>query len=460
MGEPEPVHWHDGLFLLHHHLQFLQQGLIERAAADRLRARAHGWGLVELELDEDALHRSVVAVRRLRAVMPRGMVVEFPGNAALPTRDLRNLFREDPRPVTVSLAIPERSAGGANVAEGEAAAGLRRTWTVAERSWRDENDGGRDEPLLVRRLNARLVTDRDDATDLELLPLLRLKPSSADAAEVVPMHDPDWAPPCWSLRAHPATAAVLEQTAQLLTTRQGELAAEIARSGYSAESLSGALLEQVLRLRSVGAAAGRIDALRQDPGLPPFALYVELRGALGELAALSPGAVQTAAPPYRHEEPLPALRELARRVGNLAASGATGTWDKIPFRALEPGRVWEAAIADEHLLRCEEWYLAATAPGAGAETSRLVGDPDRFKLVPAAMREARVRGVRLSEERKPPASLPALSDTVWFRLAREENPRLWTQIRDDRRCLVVCPQALAGQLGLCLYATRRTGAGA
>lgn len=455
MSEPETIHWHDGLFLLHHHLQFLQQGMLDRLAHERLRTRPFPWGLIALELDEDALRRQVVAVKRCEAVMPGGALVAFPGNAALATRDLRAVFREDRRPVTISLAIPERNPAGPCVAEG-AGEGQRRTWRVAERAWLDEDEGGRSEPLLVRLLDARLVTDREETADLELLPLLRLRPSAEDAAEVVPRRDDDWAPPCRVLGAHPGLASVLDQLAQQLGTRAGELAAEIERVGYGPESLSGSLVELVLRARSVGAAAGRLDALRQDPTFGPFDLYLELRGVLGALAALAPGR-DFSAPPYRHEEALPVLRELGRRIANLAAAAASGTYDKLPLRAVEPGRVWEAALGDDLLAHAEEWYLAAHAPGAGAEVVRLVGDADRFKLVPASLRDARVRGVRLVEERRPPPVLPALPDTVWFRLAREENARAWSQVRDERRLLAVCPQAVPGGLSLTLFATRRGG---
>lgn len=455
MSEPETIHWHDGLFLLHHHLQFQQQGMLDRLAGERLRSRPFPWGLIALEIDEDALRRQVVAVKRCEAVMPRGTLVAFPGNAQLATRDLRSAFREDRRPITISLAIPERNLAGPSVAEGEGG-GAKRTWRVAERTWLDECEGGRSEPLLVRLLDARLVTDREETADLELLPLMRLRPSAEDSAEVLPRLDDEWAPPCRVLAAHPGLASVLEQLTQQLGTRSGELASEIERVGYGAESLSGSLVELVLRARSVGAAAGRLDALRQDPTYGPFDLYLELRGVLGELAALSPGR-DWSAPAYRHDEALPVLRELARRVANLAAAATSGTYDKLPLRAIEPGRVWEAALGDDLLAHAEEWYLAAHAPGAGAEVARLVGDPDRFKLVPASLREARVRGVRLQEERKPPPVLPALPDTVWFRLAREENARAWTQVRDERRLLAVCPQAVPGGLSLTLFATRRAG---
>lgn len=462
MQHPEQVHWHDGLFMLPHHLQYQQHAWTSAAASERRGARAFASGVAELEIDGEALARHVVAISRLEAVLPSGRLVRLPGNAVVPTLDVRGLFEENPEPAIVFLALPESSASEANVIEGDdrVATGSKRPYRVVERTWRDENDAESEEPLLLRQYNARLVTDRDDHADLELLPLARLKPVADDPAEVLPRHDEDYAPPTLRVAAVAPLRTLHERLVQQLLTRRDELVVEIERIGYSAESLSGVLLEKVLRLRSISAYAGRLDGLRQDPTFSPFELYLAMRELAGELSALAPGRGFLAPLPYQHDDCLPGLRELARRIANLAVTSEGGTYIKLPLESLEPGRVWATELRDEHLLVAEEYYLAAHAPGAGSEVARLVGDGDRFKLTARSLKEARVRGVRLREERRPPTVLPALADTLWFRLAREENPRLWSRLRDEQQLVVVCPQTVPTGFALNLFLTCPARAGA
>jgi type VI secretion system protein ImpJ len=99
------VHWHEGLFLLPHHLQHLQRGLSDGSSAERRLNWAHPYGLVEARLSSDDLENMRIRFEHLHAVMPSGQEVRFPRDAELAALDIKQAFESRGRFV-VYLALP------------------------------------------------------------------------------------------------------------------------------------------------------------------------------------------------------------------------------------------------------------------------------------------------------------------------------------------------------------------
>ena len=178
---PGPVHWHEGLFLQPHHLQAMQHHLLERFGSERRLGTIHSHGVVDMKLSADALENMLVRFDRLRVVMPSGVEVNFPENAELPSLDIKAPFEGSSNAFTISLAIPLWYATRANSVD--AAAGntggsgdwrVKRLYKVSEEQRTDENTGENQQPMMIRKINARLILDDDDHTDLETVPLLRI----------------------------------------------------------------------------------------------------------------------------------------------------------------------------------------------------------------------------------------------------------------------------------------------
>jgi type VI secretion system protein ImpJ len=65
------VHWHEGLFLLPHHLQRLQQGFNESLIGERSRTWNYGYGVIDARLSQDDLENMRLRFDRLHAILPR-----------------------------------------------------------------------------------------------------------------------------------------------------------------------------------------------------------------------------------------------------------------------------------------------------------------------------------------------------------------------------------------------------
>ena len=92
MASSGQVHWHEGLFLQPHHLQWAQRQSAESAAELRRTLTPYPSGLVEARVSTDALENFLVRFDKLKAVMSSGLEVSVPDTADLPPLDIKKAF--------------------------------------------------------------------------------------------------------------------------------------------------------------------------------------------------------------------------------------------------------------------------------------------------------------------------------------------------------------------------------
>ena len=453
MQHPEDIHWHEGLFLQPHHLQIMQHTMLERIGSERSLGFPYPYGLLDADLSTDALNNYIVEFSRLHAVMPSGLEVKVPDNADLPRLNIKEAFERRREPMMVYLAVPTWSENEANTNEyGDDNAATTRRYTVRERMWRDENTGDSPQPVLMRRINARLVLDKEDHSNLEIMPVLRVIPSATEDASSMPQWDRRHVPPCLALKGSDTLTRILLDLLNQMVSRRQEIVNEIKRAGYNPETLSGIQLDRVLRLQTINRHTARLGCLIDLPSVTPLQMYLELRDLLCDLAALDPSRDLFWVPNYEHENCRPQFQELIVRIRNLLLPGGAGTYVKVPFKRLDD-RCWQAELTEEHLLKAEDYFLSVETREEPRKVVTTLESGDQFKLIAASMRSARVRGIRLQEERYPPRILPANANVMWFRLNRAESARSWNQIRDERKMAAVWSSDLLADMAISLYIT-------
>ena len=113
---------------------------------------------------------------RLHAIMPSGIEVNYPAEAELPSIDIKQVFASSGGALNVSLGVPLWFDSRANaVAPGqEVDSRIKVLYRLNEVECADENTGENRKPILMRRINARLLLENEDPSDLEVIPLLRV----------------------------------------------------------------------------------------------------------------------------------------------------------------------------------------------------------------------------------------------------------------------------------------------
>jgi len=424
------VHWHEGLFLLPHHLQRLQRTLNDNSFAERHLNWAYSYGLIEARLSGDDLENMRIRFDYLRAIMPSGEEIRFPQDAELPALDIKQAVESRGR-FTVYLALPLWFDSRANTVSREQPTDPRANirYRIAEKECADENTGENSKTVLLRRLNARLLLEDEDRSDLELIPLLRVTRAAGEDVGL-PQQDPEFVGPCLVLNASAALRELVRDlSSQVLASRQ-ELVVQVTRGGFSIDSLRGIQFEQIMRLRTLNRFGASLEALVDTSNAAPFEIYVLLRELLGELAALHPDRDLFETERYNHDDPYPVFSELSAKIRQLLRGSVAPSFLRVPFTDVN-GQL-SATLTEEHLQRPSDYFLGIRTKEDPRTLARLVEDADRFKLMPQSMASRAIRGVVLKEERFPPLELPGQSGLYFFRLLRGQSSRSWQQIQSEK----------------------------
>jgi type VI secretion system protein ImpJ len=434
------VHWHEGLFLLPHHLQRLQRGWHDLAQAERRLICAYPYGVIDARLARDELENFRVWFDRLRVIMPSGVWIDFDaeagGNTDLQPIDIRTAFAKSGGALLIQLAVPLWQEGRPNVVDRGQPFDDRtkHLYCLKEREFRDENTGENPQPIPTRLINARLLVNGEDHQGLEVLPLLRVVRATGDQVGM-PRLDSEFAPPCLLIHGSPVLRDLVRDLIAQLEASRKELALKLAQGGFNIELIRGVQIAQLLRLQTLNRFAARLPSLWEAPALTPFAMYMELRSLLAELLALHPERDDFEAAPYDHNLPYPAFRELTGRIRDHLRLEGGRSYLSVPFE--DVNGILTANLTDEHFSTPHQYYLAVSSQQDPTELARFVEDGNKFKLMPASMARAAKFGISLKGERYPPLELPTATDLHYFRLDCAMSKDRWEQARQEKSLVLI-----------------------
>ncbi len=425
------IHWHEGLFLQPHHLQRMQRSLHDQLCFERKLARPYPYGLIEARLSRDDLENMRIRFERLRAIMPSGQIINYPDNAELPSLDIKPALAKSVAGFQVSLGVPLWQNARANTVSltGEVDTRVKLLYRVGEMEFTDENNGENPKPVQVRRVNSRLMLEHEDPSDMEVLPLLRILRGTGEDVGL-PRQDPDYVPPCFLLSGSAILRELVRDLVSQVEASRKELVVQVARGGFSLDTMRGLQFEQLMRLRALNRFSGSLPSLVLAASVTPFDMYLQLRELLGELAALHPDRDEVEAAPYDHDNPLPVFKELSAKIRAQLRGAVAPSFLKVAFN--EVSGLLTATFTPEHFAQPNAYFLGIRTKLDPIVLGRYVEDGDKFKLMPQSLATRAIRGIVLKEERHPPLELPAQTDLHYFRLDRAASERMWQQIQSEK----------------------------
>ena len=427
------IHWHEGLFLQPHHLQRFQKSVFDLVAEARTLQFAYPYGVIEMKLSYDELQNSRLRFDRLRVITRGGVEIDFPRNADLPIVDIKTKFaKSKTQGFLVKLAIPYWKEERQNCIDLGANTDARAKiiYRVTEHNYPDENSGINPKSLQVRHLNARLILDDEDESDMETIPLLRIIRSTGDEMGS-PKQDPKFSPPCLLVNASPALREIVQDISAVVDSNRKELTDQITRGAeFDMSLLKGPQIEQVLRLRTLNRFAARMPAMVDAPGIPPFTWYLEMRELLSELVALKPGSKDYDVAPYDHDNPVLNFDELSAKIRlYLKGTVRSNKWE-VAFR--KEGDWFSATLEEKHFTVPSEYFFGIRTRQDSRALAELVENKDEFKFMSKSKVDNAFNGVPLQEERIVPHELPPSGDWHYFRLDRKEGHRMWEAIQREK----------------------------
>jgi len=306
-------------------------------------------------------------------------------------------------------------------------------YCVNETEFTDENTGENPKPVLVRRLNARLLLEHEDDSDLEKIPLLRITRSTNEESEI-PRQDPDFVPPSLLINGSPILREIVRDLSAQIEASRKELVIQVARGGFSIDTMRGIQFEQIMRLRTLNRFASRLPSLVKAPSITPFQWYLELRELNGELVALHPDRDDFNVLDYNHDNPVLCFRELSAKIRGYLRGAVAPSFIKVDFR--REGDILAANFTDEHFTRPTDYLLGIRTKEDPRGLAGFIEDGDKFKLMPRSAANRAYFGMPIKEERHPPLELPAQADLHYFRLERTNGRRHWDLIQSEKSAVI------------------------
>ncbi|MDR3302724.1 MAG: type VI secretion system baseplate subunit TssK [Spirochaetaceae bacterium] len=448
----ELLHWNDGQFLQPHHFQYLQKRNLESARGNRVFSMPYPWGLIDFELDKEALSAYRVALRRFSAILPDGLEISEPGNCIIKALDLGKMLEQFPSEMIIYAGVPRWSEYEANLAE-DNEAGTGKRYLADKKRVRDENSGENEITVITRRLNACLFTNLDEARDMELLPILKLKVIACENAEPVLSVDEKYIPPFMLLGPDcplfNTINALLSDTKRCRDKLLNTLSGAQVKTESAATDNTGSLL----MLRTLNLYEQRISSLLLAGAATPFSLYLELSSFLAELMGFNPMNAIREIRKYEHEALGPVFNELLSDIRSFILERGGAEYTKREFVSVDNGDYLCAALETVDIVRSEEIYIAIVVNADNDMVIEALETGDVFKLTSPQSKSMRTRGVKLSYLRYPPRYLPVLEKTLWFRLSLAESAKVWREICEEKSVLIDYAQGLFPALKASLYIT-------
>jgi type VI secretion system protein ImpJ len=426
------VHWHEGLFLQPHHLQWMQRGLQADIRAVRSLAHPYCYGVIESELSQDALAGGRILFNKLRVILPRGEEVSFPDDAELPELDVRPALSRQAGVQEIYLVVPLWAGHRANAFDlGQVSdPKVKRLYIPREkRDVADENTGENRQTVHLRKINARLALKGESFEDTDTLPLLRVLRPAGDNAQA--RLDPEFVPPSVLLRSSALLYNFVRDLLAHVSAAREALRTKLAGGGFALEDK----WTRTMKLTALNRACGSLPTLIEEGSVSPLAVYLQLRELLGELVALIDGEDLFQCRNYDHGDLFPAFKELDQKLRvAIVDDGDRKKPLKVPFAVVRPG-LCRAPLEAQHFEAPNGYLLGVETNVDITKLAPYVMDGNKFKLMPSSMELAAVFGLELQRVAVPPIELPG--GASYFRLAPSSNQRRWDQIKNDKAISLV-----------------------
>ncbi len=394
-------HWQIGIDLMPEHFQF-QDAYHESLVAAQIEALFdYPWGIVHIDLDEQAIESGHVSLRELRAILPGGLPIAC-GTKEAPTAPSR-IVRElgEGESLQVYIGVANAHPGTVNVDDATDPTSHRRYTRDVIRIFDLQN--GTKEPVEVGRLrpNVALIFERERLDGFVTLPIARVVRKEGRLA-----YEDTYIPPVLQVRGSRYLEEALRRLLGALLDQQNAL-----ENMVSSETNA---LWRRWALSVVSSHVAIVADIVEQGHHHPRDVYRQLRRLFGALSAFTPQR-EPAAPPFKYRELGETFHFLFENITAILNALGAEQYRLIPVHPYDANTL-HVELLEPTIFR-NEFFLCVQ--GSDVETLRN-HVPRTFRLAAwhqlGAVRQASVTGVPLVPLAIAPAILPQTPGTVYFRL--------------------------------------------
>jgi type VI secretion system protein ImpJ len=431
----QKVLWSEGMFLTPHHFQQWDR-FHEHQLQQRLKfAAPQGWGVTDLNLNEDALKNGELILAKCSGVFPDGLLVSVPDLDEPPkSRQIGPSFDPKRETLGVYLASPLARPGSVTCREEGAPADRPARYRRKLTNLADSNTGSNEREVGSAVKDLRILFEGETLEDYVTLKIAVLGRTATGAFVL----REGYIPPCLHVSASPVLSTILRRVVEILSTKSAELSKTRRQRSQGLVEFTMSEAANFWFLHTVNAYIPALMHYYHRPQVHPEAVYIEMARLAGELYTFSSEGHPKDVPLYVHDDlssTFVALEETIRKLMDTI----------IPTRcvsiALEKTRdsVFTGRVPDEQMLEKAQFYIAVMA---GVPEDKVVREvPLKAKIssldrVNNLITQA-MRGVVVKHLPTPPAEIPVQPGRSYFHL--QKTGEHWDAVKASRTMSIYVP---------------------
>jgi type VI secretion system protein ImpJ len=408
------VVWSEGMYLGPHHFQAQSRYFEDSLAFATSSLWFEPWGLLDAQLDAEALKNGTVSLLHARGIFPDGLVFHMPECDALPEPlAIGDLFPPARDAVTVTLGISPRPQGGAE-ANGDA------RYKPEVRMLFDETTGRDEKPVQVGRKNIAVRLDTQAEADTVALPIARIMRSGSGQY----IFDANFIPPSVQISASERLMALLGRLIDILEEKSSRFSrSALSQAGGGRErSWAEFSTQEIANFWLLHTVNSSIPTLRHQYLTKrghPEELFRDLLRLGGALCTFAFESHPRDLPRYDHRNLEKSFGDLDRRIREHLETIVPTQYISIPL-IKRADYFFEGKVTDQRVLDRTRWIFAIRAPVS--EPELIAKAPHLVKLcskqfLPELVKRA-LPGMPLTHLPVPPSSIPARADHQYFGVSR------------------------------------------
>lgn len=438
MSKNRKVVWNEGMLLTPHHFQQSDNYHEERLNTLLRSMVSYGYGVLDLQINNEAIANGNFQVTGCHAVLSDGLVINFPDMDIAPDlRPVKDHFKPEQEKLGVHLAIPARKSGAANFQANGGRADINLRFLQEGVLVKDETSGTNEQPLAFARPNLRIIFDdelRDGFTTIKIAELERTATGQLKISEA-------FIPPILKVSANMWLTNMLRQMVEILITKSSSLGEQRRQRTASLADFTTSEIAVFWLLHTINSSIPALSHFFHTPLVHPEKLYVVLAELAGKMMTFSTDLHPKDIVKYDHEDLYYTFYTLSMQLKDLLETVIPSRCVPIPLEKITP-TMYVGRVEDERLLKEAGFYLAVNAQ---MPESKLIEDIPR--VVKIASRDVidtvvgrALPGVVLSHSNPPPAPIPTRIGFRYFML--DTAGAYWEGIKGSKVIAVYVPEKI------------------
>lgn len=431
MKSMRKVIWAEGMFLGQQHFQLWDE-YYEKMQNLHVRSISPlSWGVLEIEVDRDALENNIFRLNTCHAIFPDGRLISYNENEDNTiSLDLEDGYREK---ISLFLCLPaNRSASGIN---GYRENGKMCAWKADYLRVQDENDSTREREVMLASPNLVLLTSDDSLDSYSYLKIAEIVNDGEGQYSIVDNFIPTITRVGASERLLSLVTSLMELFSakiRVLNERRNQLSAQSASFGHNDVS-------NFLILQSLSSALPLLSHYKNIGDIHPEKIYTLLSGVVGALCPFSFDIEVHNIPKYKHNDLTVVFEKLERQLRTLIKVVMPSNLLTISLQK-EADLLYSANNIESKVLDNSIFYLAVYSPSddplwvKSFERKIKVSARQDIEVVVASALPA----IQVKHLQRPPNNIPVKSGYEYFLI--EPRGSFWKRVLDLRTLAIFLPK--------------------